>query len=147
MKRKEVIKMERKKVYILPCSGIGKVFGSIGREAAYIVVNELRKDSTKLSCLPLIVKGKRDLIEDIRKNHVITIDGCPLKCSFNDVFETVGTVDKSMLSTDAVKENRDIKPEPDVFPIGKNAKQVARKFAEKLAEEVDEILKNDKEAV
>ena len=54
--------MSEKKVYIIPCSGIGKVFGSIGRETAYIVVNELAKDKTVLECLPLIVKGKKEVI-------------------------------------------------------------------------------------
>ena len=133
--------MSEKIVYILPCSGIGKVFGSIGREAAYIVVDELAKDKTKLLCLPLVVKGKKKLLDDIKNNHVITIDGCPLKCSYNDVAEATGKVDADFLSTDAVKENRDVKPESTIIPMGENAKLLSRKLADKVACKVDEILK------
>ena len=132
--------MTEEKVYILPCSGIGKVFGSIGREAAYIVVNELAKDKTELACLPLIVKGKKELIDDIRANKIICIDGCPLKCSYNDVMEAVGKVDEAYLSTGVVKKNRDLKPEKEIIPIGENTKQLARKLAEEIAEKVEELL-------
>ncbi|MHA1369784.1 MAG: putative zinc-binding protein [Promethearchaeota archaeon] len=136
--------MKKKYVYILPCSGIGKVFGSIGREASYIIVNELAKGKTKLSCLPLIVKGKQELIDDIKENHVIVIDGCPLKCSYNDVkTATCKEPEGQFISTDIAKENRDLKPEKDIIPLSKNAKQLARKLAEHISEKVDEILENE----
>lgn len=137
--------MSGKTVYILPCSGIGKVFGSIGREAAYIVVDELAKDKTKLSCLPLVVKGKKELIDEIKANHVIVIDGCPLKCSYNDVMEATGKIDGAFLSTDAVKKNRDKKPEPDIIPMGENAKALARTLAEEITSKVDELLNQEEE--
>jgi len=108
--------LANKKVYIIPCSGIGKVFGSIGREAAYITVNELAKNKSELECLPLVVKGKPEVIDKLKSNKVIVIDGCPLKCSYNDVLEAVGKVDAQFMSTDIVKENRDIKPEQEVIP-------------------------------
>lgn len=138
--------MPEKKVYILPCSGIGKVFGSIGREASYIVVNELAEAKTKLSCLPLIVKGKKELIDDINENHVIVIDGCPLKCSYNDVKSaTSKEPDGQFMSTDVVKYNRELKPESEIMPLGQNAKKLARQLAEKISEKVDEILDSDNE--
>ncbi|MHA1680795.1 MAG: putative zinc-binding protein [Promethearchaeota archaeon] len=131
-------------VYILPCSGIGKVFGSIGRDASYIVVNELAKEKTKLSCLPLVVKGKQDLIDDINNNHVIVIDGCPLKCSYNDVKSATGKEPEGQfLSMDVAKENRDLKPEKEIIPMRENAKKLSRKLAEKIAEKVDSILDAD----
>jgi uncharacterized metal-binding protein len=137
--------MGYKKVYIIPCSGIGKVFGSIGRETAYIVVNELAKDKTALECLPLIMKGKKELIDDLRNNKVIAIDGCPLKCSYNDIMEAVGKVDAQYMTTDIVKENRELKPEPSIIPIGENARQLSRKLAEKVAQKVDELLEDNEE--
>lgn len=137
--------MSEKKVYIIPCSGIGKVFGSIGRKAAYIVVNELAKDKTTLECLPLIVKGKKEVIEAIKENKVIALDGCSLKCSYNDLMETVGKVDAQFLTTDIVKENRDLKPEPSIIPVGENTKQLSIKLAEKVAAEVDKLLEENME--
>ena len=137
--------MSNKKVYIIPCSGIGKIFGSIGRETAYIVVNELAKDKTVLECLPLIVKGKKEVIETLKENKVIALDGCPLKCSYNDLMEAVGKVDAQFLTTDIVKENRDLKPEPSIIPVGENTKQLAIKLAEKVAAEVDKLLEENME--
>lgn len=131
-----------KKVYILPCSGIGKVFGSIGREAAYIVVDELLKNKTALACLPEIVKGKEEVIKQIKDNYVIAIDGCPLKCSFNNLEKTIGKVDATFMTTDIVRENRDLKPEQKIIPIGENTKKLAQKLAEKIARKADELLKN-----
>ncbi len=137
--------MSEKKVYIIPCSGIGKVFGSIGRKTAYIVVNELAKDKTTLECLPLIVKGKKEVIEALKENKVIALDGCPLKCSYNDLMKAVGKVDTHFLTTDIVKENRDLKPEPSIIPVGENTKQLSIKLAEKVAAEVDKLLKENME--
>jgi hypothetical protein len=33
---------DEKRVIVIPCSGIGKAFGSVSREAAYVVTEELR---------------------------------------------------------------------------------------------------------
>ncbi|MHA1651829.1 MAG: putative zinc-binding protein [Candidatus Helarchaeota archaeon] len=136
--------MSDEKVYILPCSGIGKVFGSIGREAAYIVVDELAKDKTKLECLPLVVKGKKEIIETLKANKVIVIDGCPMRCSYNDITEAVGKVDAQFMSTDIVKERRDLKPEKQIIPMGENAKKLSLILAEKIASKVNELLEENR---
>lgn len=137
--------MSEKKVYVIPCSGIGKVFGTISRETAYIVVNELAKDKANLECLPLIVKGKKEVIDKLKANKIISIDGCPLKCSYNDIMEAVGKVDAQFMTTDIVKENRDLKPETSIIPVGENTKILSRKFAEKVALKVEELLERKEE--
>lgn len=137
--------MSEKKVFIIPCSGIGKVFGSIGRETAYIVVNELTKGKSALECLPLIVKGKKEVIDKLKLNKVIAIDGCPLKCSYNNLMENVGKVDAQFMTIDIVKENRDLRPESSIIPIGEHTKQLSKKLAEKVAQEVDDLLNQNKE--
>ena len=133
--------MSKEKVYIIPCSGIGKVFGSIGREAAYIVVNELAKEKSALECLPLIVKGKKKVIDTLKLNKVIAIDGCPLECSYNNLMENVGKVDAQFMTTNIVKENRDLRPESSIIPIGERTKKLSKKLAKKVAQKVDELLK------
>lgn len=131
-------------MYILPCSGIGKVFGSICREAAYIVVDELAKDKAKLECLSLVVKGKKEIIETLKTKKVIVIDGCPMRCSYNDVTEAVGKVDAQFMSTDVVKERRDLKPEKQILPLGENAKKLSRLLAERVASKVNELLEENR---
>ena len=44
-------------VIIVPCSGIGKSYGTVTREAAYLVVDELRPDDTQIVPLSLLVLG------------------------------------------------------------------------------------------
>ncbi len=136
--------MAEKKVYIIPCSGIGKVFGSIGRETTYIVVNELARGKTELECLPFIVKGKKEVIEKLKENNVIAIDGCPLKCSYNNLMEQVGKVDAQFMTTNIVKDNRDLKPESSIIPIGENTKALSRKLAEQVSKKVEELIEDDK---
>jgi uncharacterized metal-binding protein len=137
--------MSKKKVYIIPCSGIGKVFGSIGREATYITANKLAKGKAEFECLPLIVKGKKEVIKKLKDNKVIAIDGCPLKCSYNNLIEQVGDVDAQIMTTDIVKENRGYKPESSIIPIGENTKILSQKLAEKVVKKVDELLENVEE--
>lgn len=45
------------RIAIVPCSGIGKTFGTVSREAAYAVVEDLRPDRTELVALSLLVLG------------------------------------------------------------------------------------------
>ena len=58
----------QKKVIIIPCSGIGKAFGSISRDATYEVTENLRKDITQTLCLALLVSGD----EESRRNLYVT---------------------------------------------------------------------------
>ena len=48
---------ESKQVIIVPCSGIGKTYGTVSREAAYEVVEALRPGETKLVSLSRLVMG------------------------------------------------------------------------------------------
>ena len=46
------------KVVVVPCSGIGKPFGTVSREAAYDLCDELRPGSTRLVALAKLVTGE-----------------------------------------------------------------------------------------
>ena len=48
---------QRRKVVIVPCSGIGKTYGSVSREAAYDVTEDLRPEDTQLISLAMLVMG------------------------------------------------------------------------------------------
>ena len=50
----------RERIVVVPCSGIGKTFGSVSREAAYEVCDELRPDSTRLLALSKLVLGEEE---------------------------------------------------------------------------------------
>ena len=47
---------EKERVVIVPCSGIGKTYGSVSREAAYLVVEDLRPEDSQLVALSMLAQ-------------------------------------------------------------------------------------------
>ncbi len=67
-------------VLIIPCSGIGKVHGLVGREATYSAL-ELLPGQAETVCLALLVTGDPETREKVRAHRSITVDGCPKLCA------------------------------------------------------------------
>jgi DGC domain. len=67
-----------RRVVIVPCSGIGKTFGTVSREAAYTVVEDLRPDKMKLVALSLLVMGEEEARAAEEGHPTVTIDGFSL---------------------------------------------------------------------
>jgi len=131
---------EKKKVIIIPCSGIGKAIASVGREATYEVIENLKPGVTDTVCLSLLVMGDERAQNEVRKNPVITIDGCPKDCSKKNV-EIAGGEDVIHFRViDALKDHKDLKPK-SVIDIGEEGKKLAQILSEEVAQKVDELLK------
>jgi len=131
----------QKKVIIIPCSGIGKAFGSISRDATFEVTENLRKDNTQTLCLALLVSGDEDSKRLVRDNKCITVDGCPLQCAEKNVKLAGGNLTGSLRVVDTYKENRHLKPRSITF-LDPDGQQMALKLAEKIAEKVDGLLED-----
>ena len=56
----EAVSPEERKVMVVPCSGIGKTYGTVSREAAYEVTEDSRPGSTELVALSLLVLGDEE---------------------------------------------------------------------------------------
>ena len=69
---------EERKIVIVPCSGIGKTYGTVSREAAYELTEEIRPNRTRLVPLSLLVLGDEDARRAVSDSPAITIDGCKL---------------------------------------------------------------------
>ena len=82
-----------KKAVIVPCSGIGKTYGTVSREAAYEVTEELKPSQTQLVALSLLVLGNEEARAAVAQNPTITIDGCKLACATKMVEESGGAAD------------------------------------------------------
>ena len=54
------IMTDQHKVVIIPCSGIGKTYGTVSREAAYEVTDDIRPEQTQLVALSLLVLGDEE---------------------------------------------------------------------------------------
>lgn len=129
----------RKKVIVIPCSGIGKAFGTISREATYELTENRRKESTQTVCLALLVSGDQESLQLVRNNKCITIDGCPLQCAEKNVKLAGGDLAGTFRVVDVFKENRRLKPTAVTF-LDHDGEQLALILAEKIAKRVDDLL-------
>lgn len=129
---------ENKKVVIVPCSGIGKTYGSVGREAAYDLTEDLRPESTQLVALSLLVLGDEETRKMVEGSSAITMDGCKLACASKMVKENGGNVIKEYDVLDVYRRHRNLKPQ-GIAELNKAGKQLAHVLAEEIAEVVDQL--------
>jgi uncharacterized metal-binding protein len=129
----------KKPILILPCSGIGKSFGSIGRDATFRVCDELRPGKADTLCLSLLVMGDEEARNRVASSQVIVVDGCPLACSRNNVERNYGNVVAEFKVMDLLRENRGLKPREVTF-LDEDGEKLSKILAGKLVKKVDELM-------
>jgi len=132
--------MNDEKVYVIPCSGIGKATASVGRDAAFKVVEEKRPDTSDTLCLSLLTMKDADTVEKVTGAKVITIEGCAKDCARKNVEASGRAPDISHRVHDFLKEHRDFKPET-VLDTGEGGRKLSEIIAEQVADEVDELIR------
>src|SRR5512135_2660933 len=95
-----------KRVIVVPCSGIGKVFGLMAREAVLKTVIELCPEKSETICLAYIVTGDEEVRNIIGGSDCITVDGCPKMCASKNVSIAGGIVIEEVKVLDTVKEHK-----------------------------------------
>jgi len=131
---------DSKRVIIVPCSGIGKAYGSVGREAMYQVIENLRSGTTGTVCLSLLTMGDPDAQAEVRENPTITIDGCPTACARANVQAAGGNPAAEFRVFDVFRAHKELKVR-SVSDLGENGREMARILAEEIAAKVDELRK------
>lgn len=126
----------RRKVVIVPCSGIGKTYGTVSREAAYEVTEDMRPADTQLVALSLLVLGDEDTRATVAANPAVTIDGCKLACATKMVEESGGTVAQDFAVLDAYRRHRQFKPQ-GIAELNEAGQKLAHVLAEEIAAVVD----------
>jgi uncharacterized metal-binding protein len=134
---------DQKKVVIIPCSGIGKTYGTVSREAAYEVTDDIRPEQTKLVALSLLVLGDEETRSTVAGSPVITIDGCKLACATKMAQESGGTVVRDFAVLDVYRRYKQFKPQ-GIAELNEGGRQLAHAMAEEIAGVVD-TLSNDQE--
>src|SRR5512136_2074116 len=99
------------RVVIVPCSGIGKTYGTVSREAAYDVVDDLRPAETQLVALSRLVLGDEAARAAVADNPAITIDGCQLACATKMVQQSGGAVARDFAVLQIYRRYRQFKPQ------------------------------------
>jgi uncharacterized metal-binding protein len=125
-----------KRFVVVPCSGIGKVFGSVSREAAYDLCEDLRPRSTQLAALARLVLGEPGVRELVATTPAVTIDGCKQMCASKMVRESGGTVALEVGVLDVFRRHKELKPE-GIAALNQAGRKLARVLAEEVAERLD----------
>jgi uncharacterized metal-binding protein len=129
---------EPRKVVIVPCSGIGKTYGTVSREAAYEVIEDLRPDTSQLVALSMLVLGDETARDVVAASPAITIDGCKLACATKMVQESGGQVARDFAVLDVYRRNRKLKP-TGIAELNEDGQQLARVLAEEVSAVIDEL--------
>ena len=135
---------KKRRVMLVPCSGLGKSLGTVSREAAYAVLEDLRPDETGLAPLSLLVLGDEETRAALVENAAVAIDGCKLACASKMVEESGGCVARGFAVLEAYRRHRDFRPR-GIAELNDGGKKLARALAEEIAEAVDDLLRNEED--
>ncbi|MHC9540078.1 MAG: putative zinc-binding protein [Vulcanimicrobiota bacterium] len=131
--------MKDKKVVVIPCSGIGKPLGTVGRQAVYDIVEKRCIEKSSTTCLALLVSGDEEAISLVRENPCIALDGCPKECARKNIILAGGRVESEFRVMDLLKAHRDCKPE-SVLHIGEGGERLVSALVDRVENEIDRIL-------
>jgi uncharacterized metal-binding protein len=130
---------EEGRVVVVPCSGIGKTYGTVSREAAFEVVEDRRPGSTNLVALSLLVLGDEDARAAVRAQPAVTIDGCKLACAAKMVEESGGHVARAIAVLDVYRRNRELRPQ-GIAELNEGGLQLVHAVAEEITSVVDQLV-------
>jgi uncharacterized metal-binding protein len=128
-----------RKIVIVPCSGIGKTYGTVSREAAYDVTEDLRPGQTRLIALSKLVLGEEEARSIVANNPAITIDGCKLACATKMVRESGGEVAQDYAVLEVYRRYKQFKPQ-GIAELNEGGMQLAQALADEIALVVDELI-------
>lgn len=127
------------RVCLQPCLGANTVETTIGRQACYLVHEQLREGKTDLGCAPALYAGVEEDVEFIMNDAVLAVESCDKGCANTLVRERGGTVDATILVEDVLREaNVSVEGLPrEHLDLDHPA---VKAVAERIAEKVDELL-------
>ena len=126
------------RVLIVPCSGIGKAFGSVGREATYVVVEELRPEESGTVCLARLTLDDEESHALVRGRQTIAVDGCPKACARISIEQAGGAPSATFRVFDVFRAHKELRV-AQVSDIGDSGRELAHILAEEIAAKVDEL--------
>ncbi len=126
------------RVVVVPCSGIGKTHGSVSREAAYELTEDLRPAETCLVALSLLVLGDEEARRTVAGAPAVTIDGCKLACASKMVKQSGGTIAREFDVLEVYRRHRHLKP-LGIAELNEDGAELARALAKEVASAVDAI--------
>ena len=128
----------KSKVKIMACSGVGKVYGLMAREAALRTVTHLCPEQAETACLAYLVTGDEAAAAKIVNQPCITIDGCPAMCSAKSVTAMGGDIKAEFKVLDIMRLHKGAKA-GTATELTEEGWAIVDEIAGKLQENVQEI--------
>lgn len=113
------------KKIVIPCSGIGKAFGTVAREATYLLTDSEYSDEYNTICLPLLMTDDEGSKKAILESDVYTIDGCTKRCASVLVKHVGRNPVLEILAAKVLAKNREHKP-GTILDIGDGGQLLAK---------------------
>ena len=123
------------KIKVIPCSGMGKVYGLVARESALKVIQELCPNEASTVCLAYIVTGDSEAKELIEGQKCITLDGCPAMCAAKNAELAGGVVIEKVRVIDSFRKHKGAKP-GTATELTEDSWMIVDEIASEIAEKV-----------
>jgi uncharacterized metal-binding protein len=133
---------DEKEIIIIACSGIGKPYGTIGREVAYLVCEKLADLRIDTECLAAVAIEDEEVVDRVRAANVFAVDGCFCECCHKTLEHTGIKVMKSFKVWKFHQENKDLKPRTVTF-LDEEGRKFSRRMAELVVARIRGILGGD----
>lgn len=131
------MKMKRR-IAVVPCSGIGKSLGAAAREAAFILAEDLRPERTKIVALSLLVMGDEQAKQEVAGGEAVAVDGCKLECAAKGLACSGAARVHKVAVFDVIRRHRGLKPE-GVCDLNDDGLRLAIAAADEAAKIVDDV--------
>jgi uncharacterized metal-binding protein len=131
--------VDDKKVAIVACTGMGKALGTVARQVAYKVVDELRPEKTVLICIPSLTAGVGDCKNLLQKYPSIILDGCVERCATKITSKNKGIMRAKVFMPQMVAKYG-LRPQSR-SDLGPEGGKLVFKIAEEVAALVDQLSK------
>lgn len=118
---------------VIPCSGIGKAFGAVAREATYLLSDGEHSERYTTICLPLLMTDDKETKRIVLESDIYTIDGCPKKCASVLVKHAGGNPVMEIMTPKILAENKQHKPET-VLDIGNGGRLLSNDIMKLITE-------------
>ncbi len=136
--------MPDRKIIIIPCSGIGKTYGAVSREAAYAITEDKRPESTRLVALSKLVLGDETTRQLVAGSPAITIDGCKLACASKMAKESGGKLVQEIDVLEVYRRHKQFKPQ-GIGELNEGGLQLAQVLADEVVQAIDALNNPPKE--
>jgi hypothetical protein len=128
------------KICISPSSELTTVFGKIGRQASYVVCEDLRPGKIALGCMPALFSKVQEDIDAITQYPVITLEGHPAHHAAKLVKNFSQKVAVEIDIEKLLKDNKIDVSDSSPQKLGPNGENAVKFLAEYTAKIVDKLL-------